>query len=149
MVAVMSVPATGTSAHIALDNVSASIAASAQWLEDGAERLELSSAMVFKLQLCLEEALANLVNYAFPDGGRHAILLTVTNLGETVLMSLEDDGVFYDPTQQPEKDFPTTLEDAEIGGLGIHLMRQFSQAMSYDRVGDRNRLTLTLSNAEE
>jgi sigma-B regulation protein RsbU (phosphoserine phosphatase) len=57
---------------------------------------------------------------------------------------VKDHGIAFDPTKYHETDVGATLEDRQVGGLGIHMIRSIMDTMSYERTADGyNVLTLT------
>jgi sigma-B regulation protein RsbU (phosphoserine phosphatase) len=56
---------------------------------------------------------------------------------------LTDTGMQLDPTKAPEADITLSLEDRPIGGLGIFLIRQIMNEVSYERIDGKNVLTLS------
>jgi serine/threonine-protein kinase RsbW len=111
----------------------------AGWLEDWA-RENVSPAVSFAVQLCLEEAVANVIMYGGTD--RLEIAVEVERNDGALVALIEDNGRQFDPTQAPAPSRATSLQDATIGDLGIHLMRSFASGMHYERRNGRNRLTL-------
>ena len=111
----------------------------AVWIEGWAMR-DLSADLSFAVQVCLEEAVANIIMY----GGADAIVIAVElerNYG-TLVARIEDNGRQFDPTRAPGPVPAPSLEEAKVGDLGIHLMRSFANGMDYERRDGRNRLTL-------
>ena len=100
---------------------------------------ELTTAGV---NLAIEEAVVNVMNYAYPAGIRSNILLEVVAEGDEVTFILRDNGVPFDPTTVPEVDVSLPAEERSVGGLGIHLMRHYMDAISYERVDNQNVLTM-------
>lgn len=101
-----------------------------------------SARALFAVELVLEEALTNVIKYAFRDSGLHHIDLTVgIDKGEIVLQ-FEDDGVAFDPLQAPEPKVPSVIDEAVPGGLGIKLLRRSCSSAEYRRLGDRNVLVV-------
>ncbi|MFN7221458.1 MAG: ATP-binding protein [Burkholderiales bacterium] len=119
------------------------------WLERVASAQHVPPAQVGRLDLCLNEALANVLAY----GGDAALtskvqiefgsLYTASNKEAFVIVS--DRGVAFDPLHAPIKPRPTSLETAEPGGHGLLMLRQFSDRLAYDYVDGRNRLTFAVS----
>ena len=98
----------------------------------------------YALTLALDEVLTNVICYAYPAQGGHAVdvILQVTG-GQTVQAEVWDDGAPFDPLHQaPEPDLEADLDDRPIGGLGIHLVREMMDEAYYERVSDKNRLVL-------
>jgi serine/threonine-protein kinase RsbW len=111
------------------------------WLESWARR-DLSPEVSFAVQLCLEEAVANVIMYGREREDRLEIAVELERSDGTLVARIEDNGRQFDPTQAPARRMATSLEDAKIGDLGIHLMRSFTNGMHYERRDGRNRLTL-------
>lgn len=110
------------------------------WLEDSALILGIDPETVFKLNLCIEEWVTNVVHYAHVRGG---ITLEVSRSDPSVVLAIIDGGPPFDPTVLAAPPLPESLDDATIGGQGIHLMKSFSSSWSYAPSGPRgNVLTL-------
>lgn len=112
------------------------------WLEAFASAAALPAETRYVLDLGLNEAVTNVISYAYRDAGEHRILLRLQRSGDAVSLEVEDDGAPFDPLQQAPPAPPTTLADAPIGGLGIHLIRSMFDECRYRREDGRNRLTL-------
>jgi serine/threonine-protein kinase RsbW len=114
----------------------------AGWIEARAQH-GLSADTWFAVQLCLEEAVANIIMHG---GGakddRLQIAVALERNGGTLVARIEDSGREFDPTQFPPPSVAKSLEEAKVGDLGIHLMRSFASDMHYERRDGRNRLTL-------
>ena len=115
------------------------------WIDDMVTPLELSPETTYALQLCLEEAVVNVISYAFEPGAEHNVRIAVWRDGTTVLAEITDDGMPFDPLAQELPEQPSDLESAQIGGLGIKLMRSFASNIAYQRAGSTNRLTMTFA----
>jgi anti-sigma regulatory factor (Ser/Thr protein kinase) len=117
------------------------------WVDGVAKRLNLPQGMSFAIQLCLEEAIANTVRHGFvglesgaePNKDVHLALNYENN---AITATIEDHGVAFDPLGVAAPIATTTLAEAAVGGLGVHLIRQFAQHLAYERQGNINRLTL-------
>ena len=123
------------------------LARAAEWAETLAARLALPPLTGFAIQLCLEEALSNIVMHGV--GGRHVqppppreIRLLLEVCGQAAFVTIEDPGPAFDPLQMAAPCRASNLEEVGIGGQGIHLMRQFAQDVAYERRDATNRLTL-------
>ena len=97
------------------------------------------------LRLAVEEAVVNIMNYAYPQGTRAVILIEVDADAdnETLTFVLRDEGVAFDPTAYQEVDVDTHVGQQKVGGLGIHLMRHYMDSLSYERKDGQNVLTMT------
>lgn len=89
--------------------------------------------VLFRFRLALDELLTNSVMHGSQDGGTHAIELAVTVDDRHAICVLRDDGAPFDPLSAPEPDITADLEDRNIGGLGIHLVREFFSDFEYQR----------------
>ena len=110
------------------------------WIEAGAQH-ELSTNTSFAVQLCLEEAVANIIMHSAKDD-RVEIAIELERDDAMLVARIEDTDCEFDPTQFPPLSMAKSLEDAKIGDYGIHLMRSFASGMHYERREGRNRLTL-------
>jgi serine/threonine-protein kinase RsbW len=113
----------------------------AVWIEGWAIR-DLSASMSFAVQVCLEEAVANIIMYSTTTDNRLKIVVEVERRDQTLVARIEDNGSAFDPTQVPRPPVPASLTEAKVGNLGIHLMRSFASGMDYERRDSRNRLTI-------
>jgi serine/threonine-protein kinase RsbW len=113
----------------------------AVWIEDEAAR-GLSANVSFAVQVCLEEAVANIIMYCSTTDDRLEIVVEVERRGELLVARIEDNGSAFDPTQVLRPPVPASLAEANVGNLGIHLMRSFAAGMHYERRESRNRLTM-------
>jgi anti-sigma regulatory factor (Ser/Thr protein kinase) len=120
-----------------------------QWLETIAEREGWPPKVNFGLTLSLDEALTNIVSYAFagavPDGSAPAITLEYTPVDGDLSVEIADNGQPFDPTQAATPELAASLEETDEGGHGLRLMRHYLKAMHYRRDGAWNRLTLIAS----
>ena len=95
------------------------------------------------LNLALEEWVANVIGYAYPKGMRGHVEVTADVSDDVLTLVIKDHGVAFDPTQHTEVDVDAGLDDRQIGGLGIHLVRTIMDTVSYERTADGyNCLTL-------
>jgi serine/threonine-protein kinase RsbW len=115
------------------------IARIAAWSDAFAAECKLPPRTLFALQLCLEEQVSNIICHGVPDG---AIRLALELAGDTVVATVEDHGAGFNPLDAPAPEKPQSLDDARVGGLGIHLLRKFATAVDYERRDEINRLTL-------
>ncbi len=114
----------------------------AQWVDAVAHAGDWPDKLSFAVQLCLEEALANIIEHdADPDGGPIAIVIDDSD-SRRVAVRVESAGKPFDPTRYPEPVTAESLVEAKIGGQGIHLMRSFASAMRYERRDKRNSIEL-------
>lgn len=120
-----------------------SIAELEQSLEEFAGAHELDIGLQNRLNLMLEELITNSVNYSLYSVSGPELELCLSVEDTYVVAQVEDNGPAFDPfTEAPEADTTSALADRPIGGLGIFLTKKFADQYTYERVGDRNRVTL-------
>lgn len=117
----------------------------AEWIDS----LGIPSELNMPVNLALEEAVSNVMLYAYPDVKNGQVLVefvrSCTDINkpqEQIVFIISDGGTPFDPTQQPPADISLSLEDRAIGGLGIHLVLQLMDEVLYERVDEKNVLTL-------
>lgn len=115
----------------------------AEWIETIGENLGLDMGAVFQLNLALEEAVVNVMSYAYPDKEGMPVSLTVEDEDNKLVFTLKDNGVPFDPTATDDPDITLPAEDRDIGGLGNFLVRQIMTTVNYERTEDTNILTMT------
>lgn len=116
----------------------------AEWVEQLSEEAGLPIDKTFQLNLALEEAVVNVMNYAYPGQQDMPIIVMADIQPNRIVFIIEDKGVPFDPTQAEDPDLSLSAEDRPIGGLGIMLVRQFMSDISYEYVDGRNRLSLSM-----
>lgn len=109
----------------------------AEWIEG----LSIPDALNMTINLALEEAVTNVMLYAYPNGAGK-VLIEAERDKEKITFVISDHGIPFDPTQSPEADISLSAEERAIGGLGIHLVRQIMDDIHYERKDDMNVLTL-------
>ena len=115
----------------------------AEWIDS----LGIPEELNMPINLAIEEAVSNVMLYAYPDNKSGQVLVEFegckhTDKGERLTFVISDSGIPFDPTQKPEADITLSAEDRAIGGLGIHLVRQIMDQVSYARKNNKNILTL-------
>ena len=113
-----------------------------EFVEEIGNELSLAPDVVFNLNLVLEEAVVNIINYAYPKEEHQSIYLSARLHEDSIILVLTDSGVEFDPTIAPEVDITLSVEERSIGGLGIFLIRQIMNEVRYDRIDGKNILTL-------
>lgn len=110
-------------------------------LEAYAEEAEIDMLVAARLNLVAEEIAANVAMHAT---GATYFALDVTPDGHALDIVLQDDGPEYDPLAREEVDTEAELEERDVGGLGVHLVRKLTQGARYERIGGTNRLSCSL-----
>lgn len=114
----------------------------AEWIDGLNVPVELN----MPINLALEEIVTNVMLYAYPgrnDGKVYVEYMSVESAEDRQLVfTVSDSGIPFDPTQKADADISLSAEEREIGGLGIHLVRQLMDEIRYEHVDDKNILTL-------
>ena len=113
------------------------------FIKDVMTRLGIGKPLAPKLRLALEEAVVNVMEYAYPAGIQGDIDVRATYDGERLRFIISDSGIAFNPTETASADTTLTAEERPVGGLGILLMRELMDFINYERVEGRNILTLT------
>lgn len=113
-----------------------------QFVEELGEELQLTPDLVFNLNLVLEEAVSNIILYAYPQQTGKDITVQADWNGHSLIFTLTDMGKAFDPTQVVEADITLSAEERPIGGLGIFLIKQIMNKVEYQRIEGRNVFTL-------
>jgi len=129
--------------EIILKNQPAEIQQLFKALQKFAAQHDLPAKAVQAADLALEEHVTNVLKHGYTDEAVHEIRVRFSCIDRRLGIEVEDDGRPFNPLEQPEVDTSVPLEERPVGGLGVHLMRQFMDALEYDRVGDRNVLRMT------
>jgi serine/threonine-protein kinase RsbW len=112
-------------------------------LEQIAEEWELPMAFSMNLNLVLEELVTNIIFYGYTDDAVHEITILFATDDQKIKLELTDDAKAFNPLLAAEPDMNTSIEDMKIGGLGIHLVKKIMDDIQYQRIDDKNILTLT------
>lgn len=114
------------------------------FLENFCSDLPISPMLVLSLNLAIEEAMVNCIQYAYPAGTTGHITLNICwqETAQELQFTLSDAGSPFDPTATPAPDTTLSAEERPIGGLGIFLVHQIMDNVSYHRDGDFNNLTM-------
>jgi serine/threonine-protein kinase RsbW len=117
-----------------------------QWLDDLADQGSLSKSSLFAMKLCCEETFMNIVMHSYLSESSSikeedkTVNLAVDKSTENILLFIEDNGIAFNPLEKEENKLPMYLQDAQIGGLGISLMKKFSKSIHYEQKNIGNRL---------
>ena len=106
------------------------------------EKMGLDKSMSRNIRLAVEEAVVNVMNYAYPAGEEGEIEIRLMSDGTVLRTVIIDSGVAFDPTIEKKADTSLPPEERQIGGLGILLYRELMDSINYEREGGKNILTL-------
>ena len=115
-----------------------------RWVVRLCEQYGLPERVAFQLDICLTELVTNIISYAYPDirPSAEGVAVRFAVRIREVVVELEDQGIPFDPLAYVPPGLPGSLEDAQIGGRGLLLVRKYAGEMHYLRDGPVNRLRL-------
>lgn len=113
-----------------------------EFVRSQASSAGFNASVVGKVALAAEEALVNVINYAYGGGEGDLELQADTSAPGTLQLKLIDSGAPFDPLQKEDPDITAPAEQRPIGGLGIFMVKQIMDSVTYERIGERNVLTM-------
>ena len=114
----------------------------AEFIDGICEAAGVDMMLTMQLNLAIEEAVVNVMNYAYPAGTEGTVCIDAQVSDGVLQFVISDSGAPFDPTARAEVDTTLSAEERGIGGLGIHIVRQIMDSIDYKRVDGRNVLTL-------
>ncbi len=130
------------SATLTLTNDVSQVAKLTDFQKSVYQQMGLDKKLVRQLQLAVEEAVVNVIDYAYPAGTEGSVEVSMTSDGRRLRVVIVDSGVAFDPTEHEKVDTTLSAEERPIGGLGIYLVRELMDTINYERTDGRNVLTL-------
>lgn len=127
---------------LTLNNRIEEIPSLAAFIEEVCEAAGANASVTMNMNLALEEAVTNVMLYAYPAGEQGTVTVTAEVAKGALTFVITDSGKAFDPTAQAEADVTLGVEERPIGGLGIFLVRQLMDRVDYERKDGCNVLTL-------
>ena len=115
----------------------------AQFVEEIGEELGLSMELQMNLNLVMEEMVTNVIFYAYPEGDVEDIELLAKSDGKELTFVLSDQGKEFDPTAKEDTDLDVNPADRDLGGMGIFIVKNIMNKVTYQRLEGKNLLTMT------
>ena len=115
----------------------------AEELEKLGEEWQLDMPVVTNLNLVLEEAISNIIFYAYDDNDEHEITIKAIKKDQSIVLIITDDGIPFDPTKKEKPDVSLPADERQIGGLGIFLIQKIMDNVEYKRENKKNILILS------
>ena len=115
------------------------------FVEGFCESHALDAHLANQLFLVLEEIFTNAVNYGYEPADRAGgeVRVSLATADARLTLVFEDNGAAYNPFEEaPQPDVDGTVEERDVGGLGVFLIREIMDHVSYERRGDRNQVEL-------
>lgn len=105
------------------------------------DKLGCDSGIKKQIALAFEECFVNIVSYAYGDNCGKAEI-TVEGDRSKVTLILKDSGSPFDPLDNPDPDLSLSVQDREIGGLGVYLTKKSMDSVAYEYTDNQNVLTM-------
>jgi anti-sigma regulatory factor (Ser/Thr protein kinase) len=102
----------------------------------------LAPELVYRLNLVLEEMITNVISYGYDDSSEHEISVRLSWKHPYMKLEVEDDGRSFNPLGASPPDTRKPLAERQVGGLGIHFVREMMDEVEYRRENDKNLLVL-------
>ena len=113
-----------------------------QFIEEICEELGLDMELQMNLNLVMEEMVSNVIFYAYPQETSAEIELIAESDGKELSFVLSDQGKEFDPTMKEDADPNVNPMDRDIGGMGIYIVKNIMNQVTYQRLEGKNLLTM-------
>ena len=130
------------SRQIVLPNDVEQVPLLSEFVEEVCEEVGLSMSDIMSMNLAIEEAVVNVMSYAYPKGTEGKVCIDAKANNEWLKFIITDWGKPFDPTIKDDIDITLPAEERLIGGLGIHIVKQTMDIINYERIESKNVLTL-------
>ena len=111
-------------------------------LENCGNMLGLQQKFIIEINMGLDELFTNIVFYGYDDDREHQIKFSFIKHDNALIVQVEDDGMPFNPLHAKKHAVPTDLDSINIGGLGIHLIKNMVDDINYKRSDGKNKTTL-------
>ena len=125
-----------------LKNKNSEIRILANGVLDFGRENDLHQNVLDDIRLAFEEMFSNIVSYGFDDDREHEIVMDMELSADLLTMKIRDDGRPFNPTEYVNPDLEKPLDEREVGGLGIHLVRHVIDEWEYKSEQGKNILTM-------
>ena len=113
------------------------------FVEETLETCECSMKNQTAICVAIEEVFVNVANYAYGEGSGDATLeISFEEASRNVTFRLTDQGIPFDPLQKPDPDITLSIDERQIGGLGIFIVKKTMDTVTYDYKNGKNILTM-------
>ena len=112
------------------------------FVEEICEELGLDMELQMNLNLVIEEMVSNVIFYAYPKEKTEEIELTAESDGKELTFVLSDKGMEFDPTKKEDADPNINPIDRDLGGMGIYIVKNIMNQVTYQRLEGKNLLTM-------
>lgn len=129
--------------ELTIDATIENIAAVTDFVDGQLEQLGCPVKTQTQLDIAIDELFSNIANYAYyPEIGTATIRVEVTDDSPAVVITFIDNGVPYNPLAKADPDITLSVEQREIGGLGIYMVKKTMDDISYEYRAGQNILRI-------
>jgi len=138
-------PNTHKKLYLTLKNKSDELNKLNVWINnDIATLFKLAEDVIFKIDLTLTELIANIISHGYPNQCESEINIKCQSLNGSIEIEVEDAGIPFNPLEIPDIILPKSLDEANIGGLGMLIIRKYINESRYQRENNKNIFTMQL-----
>ena len=113
------------------------------FVDDQLEMAECPMKAKIQIDIAVEEIFVNIAHYAYAPGTGDALIrVRISDEPAKVLIDFEDSGIPYNPLEKADPDVTLNVQEREIGGLGIFMVKKIVDEIRYEYADGNNRLTL-------
>ena len=114
-----------------------------EYITESLEEKDCPPKIVMQMELVIEELFVNVAHYAYrPDVGKCTVLKEFEENPRAIILTFIDSGVPYNPLEHEDPDTSLGVEEREIGGLGIFLVKRNVDEITYEYKDGQNILRL-------
>jgi anti-sigma regulatory factor (Ser/Thr protein kinase) len=126
--------------HATLENLDSMM----EFIMNDVEKLNLESKQKMRIRLACEEALVNIISYAYPkEIGKLQIIHQISVEPKKLWLQIIDEGIPFNPLLKEEPDLALPIEQRKMGGLGVYIFRNIMDTVHYERKEGKNILSFT------
>ena len=114
------------------------------FIENFAHENNLSPRTLFNLNLIIEEIVVNICSYSYPENEKGMFTVEISLENNEIILTFIDSGIPFDPSAK-NVTFENSVSKADIGGLGIHIVKKLSKSLSYKYENNQNILKIVLA----
>jgi len=112
-----------------------------EWLNNSVKSWNLNETLMNKINICAEEIFLNTASYAYPEE-KGTIEASIYRENDKIILKFEDSGIPYNPLEKPDPDITLSIEERQLGGLGIFMVKETAENVIYERKDGKNILAV-------
>ena len=114
------------------------------WLHEILTEWNIDNELINKIDMCSEEIFANIAFYAYPEKNGD-MEVSISKNSDKIKLVFKDEGIPYNPLEKQDPDITLPPEERPVGGLGIYMVKQMADSVSYEYMNGQNILTIIIS----